>query len=113
MPGISKQVSNRPAIGYAIALAIVIASLLLRYGMVQYFRMELPLFLTFYPAIMMIAIIAGFGPGLFATVLSAFATRYLILPAVGQPGIAKASQVVTLSFFTVMGILMSLIAESY
>jgi K+-sensing histidine kinase KdpD len=69
---------------YAIAVGAVIASFLLRYGIVEYLRVGLPPFITFFPTVMFVAVVAGLGPGLLATALIALGVDYLILPPTGQ-----------------------------
>jgi len=49
----------------------------------------LPTYLTFYPAIMVVALLAGIGPGLLATALADAAVDYWILPPIGQFTIAS------------------------
>jgi len=97
---------------YAIAGATVEVAFLLRYAMVQGLGLELPTFLTFYPAVFFIAILTGLWPSLLAIVLIAMGAAYWILPPDGFK-ISKPSDIVSLAFFTVMGVFMSLLAEKY
>jgi hypothetical protein len=60
---------ERPFAGYALAVVAVIASFLLRYALVQGLGLEMPTYITFYPAVIIVAILAGFWPGVLATVL--------------------------------------------
>ena len=113
MLGNSKAVLDRPFARYAMAVAVVIASFLLRYSLVQFLGLELPLFITFYPAIMFVAILGGLWPGLLATALAVLGTDYLILPPIGHFAIGKNSDLVALAFFAAMGVLISLLAEHY
>src|ERR1035438_5012407 len=112
MRDISKAVLDRPFARYAMAVVVVAASVLLRYFLVQGLGLAMPPFITFFPAIMIVAVLAGLGPGLLATALAALAADYFILPPFGF-GIASISDAVALVLFATMGILISLLAEGY
>jgi signal transduction histidine kinase/CheY-like chemotaxis protein len=111
IPDISKAVLDKPLTRYALAAVTIAASFLLRYALVQGLGLEMPLFITFYPAVILVAILAGFWPGLLATALIVVGTDYLILAPVGHFAIARTSDVVALVFFAAMGVFMSLVAE--
>ncbi len=113
MLDISRRLSDRPPARYAIAAGIVVASFLLRHGMVQYIRLELPPFITLYPAIMFVALLAGLWPGLLATALGVVGTAYLLRPPTTHFGHREASNVIALGIFAAMGSVMSLLAEQY
>jgi signal transduction histidine kinase/CheY-like chemotaxis protein/two-component sensor histidine kinase len=94
------------------AVVVVAASFLLRYFLVQGLGLAMPPFITFFPAIIIVAVLAGLGPGLLATALAALAADYFILPPFGF-GIASISDAIALVLFVAMGILTSLLAEGY
>src|SRR5664279_609912 len=104
---------DRPYVRFFIAPLIVVPAFLLRQSMVQYLGAELPLFITFYPAVMVVALLVGFWPGLLATVLASLMAGYWILPPRGQFAIASTSDAIALAFFSGMGAFMSLVAERY
>jgi PAS domain S-box-containing protein len=110
---ISKAVLDRPFARYMTAIVVVAASFLLRYFLVQGLGLAMPTFITFYPGIMLVAVLAGLWPGLLATALAVLAVDYLILPPFGSLAIAKTSDAVALVLFATMGILISLLAEGY
>jgi PAS domain S-box-containing protein len=112
MRDIFKAVLDRPFVRYALAVVVVAASFLLRYFLVQGLGLAMPPFITFFPAIIIVAVLAGLGPGLLATALAALAVDYFILPPYGF-GIASISDAVALVLFATMGILISQLAESY
>jgi PAS domain S-box-containing protein len=95
------------------AVAAVAASVLLRYLLVQGLGMEMPAFITFYPAIVLVALLAGFWPGIFATALSVLSWNYLFLAPIGHSVVDRASDFVALSLFSAMGVFISLVAERY
>jgi signal transduction histidine kinase/CheY-like chemotaxis protein len=112
MRDISKAVLDRPFARYAMAVVVVAASFLLRSFLVQGLGLAMPPFITFFPAIIIVAVLAGLGPGLLATALAALVADYYILPPYGF-GIASISDAVALVLFATMGLLISLLAESY
>ena len=97
----------------ALAAIVCVASYLLRRAMMSAFGVDLPVFLTFYPTVILVAVVGGLGPGLVATALSVVVADYLIIPPFGSFSIARFSDAVTVAFFAVMGVLISLLAERY
>lgn len=70
---------DRPYVRFPMAVAAVAMALLLHLAMEQYLGLVVPLFLTFYPAIMLVAVMAGFWPGILATTLSALSAQYWLV----------------------------------
>ena len=108
-----KRMLDRLYVRVTISAVAVIAAFLLRQSMVRYLGMELPPFITFYPIIMVVALLVGFWPGLLATGLASLLADYWIFPPRGHFAIASSSNVVGLAFFAGMGVFMSLVAEGY
>ncbi len=98
---------------YGGALAAVGAGYLLRVGLTALAGEGLPTYITFYPAVMAVALLGGFGPGLVATVAAALVVDYALLPPRGQLGIENLVDAVGLAVFLSMGLFMSLVAELY
>ena len=71
---------------------------------------QLPTYITFYPAVTLIAMLAGVGPGLLTTGLSALVVGIWILPPVGQFSMASTADAVGLGLFCAMGVFISLVA---
>jgi PAS domain S-box-containing protein len=113
MPEADDSYLRRPHLRFVVAVVVVVAAFLLRLAMVRYIGDELPAFITFYPAVMVAALLCGLGPGLLATGLSVLAADYWILPPRGSFGIASPSDGVALAFFALMGVFLSLVAEAY
>ena len=111
MPKDYRTVLDRPLARYAFAIVVVAASFPLRYALIRKLGIELPPFILSYPAVMLVAILGGLGPGLLATVLVAMASRYLILAPPGNFEVGSTSDVVALSIFCFMGSAISLLAE--
>ena len=103
---------SRPPARYAIAVAAVVVAVLLRQALLLAVG-ELPTYITFYPAVMLAALLAGLGPGLLATLLAAMAADYWFIPPYGSFSIARPADMVSLGLFSSMGVLMSVMAELY
>ncbi len=69
------------ALQYASAVVAVAVAVVLQRRLVTSFG-PLPIFVTFYPAVLLVASIGGGGPGIVATVLSALAADYWFIAAV-------------------------------
>jgi PAS domain S-box-containing protein len=103
----------RRSIRYGLAVVTVAAALLLRYYLLYSLHLELPLFILLSPAVMLVAIFAGFGAGILATALAALGADYLFVPPYGKFGITRLSDLISLLIFAALGILMSLMGEYY
>ena len=98
---------------YGLAAGAVAAAMALRLALEAWFGPGLPTYVTFYPAMMVVALLAGFGPGLVATALAGLTAAYWILPPVGQFAIASPVDRLGLVIFAGMGLFMSVVAELY
>lgn len=94
------------SVRYSLAFTLALLAILLRVLTNKYWGSELPL-ITFYPAIVGAAWLCGLGPGLFTTVVSAFAAAYFWLPPAYSFRIANGTEALELSFFVITGVLMS------
>jgi PAS domain S-box-containing protein len=88
---------------YGFALIAVVAATLLRYGLDVALGFTQP-FILFYPTIMLIALLGGFGPGLFATLFSAVLAAYLFLEPLNSFPVRNSRDIVGLALFVVMGV---------
>jgi HD-GYP domain-containing protein (c-di-GMP phosphodiesterase class II)/PAS domain-containing protein/putative methionine-R-sulfoxide reductase with GAF domain len=96
-----------------VALGITLLAFLLRFALVQGLGLVMPTFITFYPAVIVAAVLGGLWPGLFATVLCALGALFFVIPPLYTFRIATLSDAVALAFFALMGVLISLLAEHY
>jgi PAS domain S-box-containing protein len=68
-------------------------------------------YIAWYPAVILVATIAGGGPGILATILSALAADYWFIPPYGQFSILNGDDAVALGILTGTGIFVSALAE--
>ncbi len=95
---------------YTFAVAAVALAMCFRLWLVRSFG-PMPLFITSYPAILVVATIAGGGPGVVVTILSALATDYWFIEPIGHFSITAANNGLALGIFTGTGIFLSVLAE--
>jgi PAS domain S-box-containing protein len=93
---------------YVGACLAVAAAFLLRIALSGYLA---PPFVTFYPAVVLVALLAGLGPALVATALSAALAALWILPALSERPPRTTSDAIGLAFFVLMCALISALAE--
>jgi PAS domain S-box-containing protein len=91
---------------YGFALATVVAATLLRYSLTAAYGYS-QFFSLLYLTILLVALLAGFGPGLFATVLSAVLADYLFIEPVGSFQIRYPYDAVGLALFIAVGTVIS------
>ncbi len=113
MPDFVKSVLGRSLARYTMAVVLVTVGFLLRFVMERALGQQLATFITFYPIVMLVAILGGLSPGLLATALFVLGTDYFILPPHGHFAIASLSDLVSLVFFAAMGVFISLLAEHH
>ena len=97
---------------YAIALGSVPLAFLAYRGLGWLVHGDLPVFITFYPAIMLVALLLGVGPGLAATALTALVVDFWLLAPIGQIRVSPRD-LVSLALFFGLGVLMSVVAGIY
>ena len=102
------QVLSQGPLRYAVAVLAVGLALLLRHVLNDPDR-ALPPSIAFYPAVMLTACLAGFGPGMLATGLATILAAILYLPLSHHLGPSPADAI-GLGIFASMGTLMSIVA---
>jgi PAS domain S-box-containing protein len=95
------------AAAIAVALACLLHLALARRNVI------LPPYVTFYPVVLLAALLGRMWAGLLATALSALLADYLLLSPLRQFSIRSSSDVVGLAIFCISGILVSVVAELY
>jgi signal transduction histidine kinase len=103
---------KRPLIRYGLTVSVVAVAFLLRLVLTAYVGPALPTYITFYPAVMLVAIVFGFWAGLLATTTVVVISAYWILPPEGF-AIELLHDIVGLCLFLGMGVLISIVAEFY
>ena len=96
-------------IRYAFAVVAILLATGLRFWLLRFG--PLPLFLTFYPAVLLVALLAGGGPAILATLLAALAADYWFLAPYRTFGIGAPSDVLSLSIFTGSNLVLSVMGE--
>jgi PAS domain S-box-containing protein len=98
---------------YGGAVAAVGGGALLRLGLTAWVGPDLPTYITFYPSVMFVALLAGLGPGVLATALAALVVDYWLLPPATGFGIERPVDAVGLALFSIIGLIWSVAAEFY
>ena len=107
-----KDFWERPLARYGIAVGAVIVAVLLRLLLSGLLGSKAA-FVTFYPAVMLVATLCGFRAGVLATALAGLAADYWVLPPVGRFAIASPADAISLAVFVFMGVFMSSVAGLY
>ena len=97
---------------YGTAVAAVGAGMLLRQGLTAWVGPGLPTYITFYPAIMAVALLAGFGPGLLATAATLVVVDYWVITP-HDFGSNNPAEAVGMGLFSLMGVFISITSELY
>ena len=98
------------AVQYLSAVVAVAVAIVLRWQLAELFG-PLPPFITFFPAILLVATIGGGGPGIVATMFSALAADYWFLQPYGTFYIEAPNDVLALGIFTGSCLFLSVLAE--
>ena len=104
---------DRPIVQLVLTAALVIAAFLARQTMLRSFGIDLPEFILFYPAIMLVALLFGLWAGLLATTLTAVLAALWVFAPAGGIGIQRLSDVIAIGLFFSMGAFISVLAERY
>ena len=94
---------------YGFALIAVVAATVLRYGLDLAFGFS-DSFVLFYPPILVVALLGGFGPGLFATSLSMALAAYFLEPS-DSFKVSHPRDMVGLALFGVVGVTVCWLAD--
>ncbi len=113
LPALRKEPLLWLALRYGLAVMAVAAAFGLHQMLRAWSGAALPPFILFYPAIIVVALVAGLGPGLAATALTLIVVSFWIMPPAGQFSIASAADRLALSIFAFNGVLICAIAELY
>jgi two-component system, cell cycle sensor histidine kinase and response regulator CckA len=95
---------------YGVALLAVTAAAAGRFWLEQFFGVTPP-YVIFYPAVMIVAMVAGLGPGLLATALSASVAEYFFLQSRGSLTTPSPDNKIGLALFVLVGVGISALAD--
>ena len=98
---------------YALAVVSVAFADAARLALAAWLGPGIPPFLIFYPILMAVALLAGFGPGALATVLAAAGIAYGILPTESAWAASSPTDQVSLAIFIGNGLFMCAVAEFF
>jgi PAS domain S-box-containing protein len=101
------------ALRYGLAVAAVAAGFGVYLALTVWVGPGLPPFILLYPALIVVALLAGFGPGLVATGLTMLLVDLWILPPIGQFPVASPVDRLALTLFAFNGLLITAVAELY
>jgi PAS domain S-box-containing protein len=114
---ILKDVKKRPwlnlTLRYILSVIVVLIAFGLYFFMTDLFGTGLPTYILFYPAIIIVALLGGFGPGILATIISVLLAIIYIIPPYGQLEIASAVNEVGVVIYTTFGVIISSVSELY
>ena len=112
-----QPVQKRPwlnlTLRYVLAILAVILAFWLYLTITTLFGPGLPTYILFYPAIIIVALLAGLGPGILATIISVMIVGIWILPPYGIFSIKSPIDEIGAVLFTSFGILISTVSELY
>lgn len=98
-------------LGFGLVIVAVAAAMGLRMALTAWASPGLPPYITFYPAVMVVALLSGFWAGLAAAVLSCLLVACFLFPSGGQFFIASPTDRIAMVLFLFFGILMSVVAD--
>jgi PAS domain S-box-containing protein len=96
---------------YAVAVTMVVTATTVRLAFLQSLGLRAT-FITFYPAVILAALAGGLGPGLLATLLSAFLANYFWMEPVGSFAVIDFADWLSLGIFCTSGALISFVTEA-
>lgn len=98
---------------YGTSIPVVLIAFWLYWLMTAWLGPGLPPYIMFYPAVIIVALLIGFGPGILATTLSLIIATTLVLPPTGHFAIEEPINQAGAILFGTMGILISSAVELY
>jgi PAS domain S-box-containing protein len=103
----------RPHLRYGVACVAALATLLLRYALVQHFGIALPPFVLFYPIILTVALFAGFRAGVLVTVIATLLTHHATFLTRGRLATAGRTEAMATAVFFVLGLFVCTLVDRY
>ncbi len=99
---------DRQWANYGKAAGVTALAVLVRWGLDRLFG-RVPMYITFYPAVIVSAIFWGTGPGILATAMSVAAADLCFIEPIGSLRIAKTADAVGLGLFGSVGVALNVL----
>lgn len=96
---------------YGLPALVVAVATVLSHLLGQHFGVTPP-FLLFYPAVMVVALLAGLGPGILTTLLSAACGTYFFIEPLRKFQVTSLGDTIAVAVFIVVGLGISLLSEA-
>lgn len=113
MAGFRQPSTTGSVLRYGLAVLAVAAATGLHLAWETLFGGSLPVYVTFYPAVMVVALVAGFKPAMVATALAALAAWCWLLPPHEQVTLGSPAERGNLVVFVGIGLLIGAVAKLY
>jgi PAS domain S-box-containing protein len=107
-----KNSLNRPFVRYGASTVVILLAFLAHQVLQRMTGEPLTPYVTFFPSVMLVALLGGFWPGVFATLLSSYVAAFWMLAHGNRLDIAPVDQV-SLGIFICVGFGMSVFADVY
>jgi formate hydrogenlyase transcriptional activator len=107
----AKWLCSHPQV-YVLSVAAVAFAALIRYALDATLGFTQP-FALFYPVIVLLALLGGFGPGVFATLLSAACASYFFMEPLNSFAIRNPRDMVGVGLFALMGVVISVTGDLF
>ena len=107
-----KNSLNRPFVRYGASTVVILLAFLIHQLLQRMTGEPVPPYITFFPAVMLVAMLGGFWPGVFATLLSSYVVASWMLTHGNRLDIAPVDRV-SLGIFICAGFVMSVFADVY
>ena len=104
------SIFSKPYIRFSVAVVAVLAAVLLRRALELCIGASLPPFVTFYPVVIVVALLSGLWPGLLATVLATLVSAHWTFPLRGNFA-SGLSDAVALALYFIGGVFICEIVE--
>lgn len=98
---------------YVLALSAAVLAYFVYRVLTEFIGSPMPTYFTFYPTVITVALLAGFGPACAAILTATLLTVFAIFPLTGQTPVLTLANIVPMGFFITTCLVMSGIAELY
>ncbi len=103
----------RPPVRYGLALAVIALALGIALALERALGPGVPPYLTFYPAVIVVAVLAGWWPGVVAMTGAVLTANYFLMEPIGKLGFATPIEWLRSAVFVAVCLLTSWVAELY